>query len=339
MKRILIGFLIVPALLLAAGSAWAAVKKPCEPPGDYNHTRFLLDPDLEKDPNGDILREFCGFTVSFDSKDDDDGDGKWDVLRVPHWVAQEVRRWEPTGNDRGDGAWCLDTLEERPRRWFTDPGLFASGVAPNDDSYRNSGFDPGHMATGLLVECLARDRKHRHAAYNTRTLLNAVPQRPKFNRCIWENLEYLTGAWAQEYGPVWIIQGPVFDPAGPPVAWIGDEGERKVAVPDAVFKIVVRYKTKEEKNRADGIDREMPEVLAFLYPQLGPEYFSFLLSCGDTRDYRHARFLTTVDEIEKLTGLDFRLPEILEGIRAAALWEPRVVDPKNRELFLPGCGN
>ena len=127
----------------------------------------------------------------------------------------------------------------------------------------------------------------------------------------------------------------MFYPYQPPAAWIGDEGERKVAVPDAVFKIIVRYKTKEEKSRANGKDREMPEVLAFLYPQLGPEYF---LSCGDTRDYRHERFLTTVDEIEKLTGLDFRLPERLEGARADSLWDPGVVDLKNRRLFLSGCG-
>ena len=331
MKRILIGFLIVPALLLAIASAHAAGKKPCEPPGDYNHARFVLDPDLDKDPNGDILREFCGFTVSFDSKDDDDGDGRVDLLRVPHWVAQEVRRWEPPNSN---GARCLETLKERPRRWFTDPGLFASGVAPNDDSYRNSGFDRGHMAMKLLVERLAQDRKHRHAAYNTHTVLNAVPQRPKFNRCIWRNLEYLTGAWAQEYGKIWIIQGPVFYPYQPPAAWIGEEGERKVAVPDAVFKIVVRYKTGEEKNRADGKDKEMPEVLAFLYPQLGPEYS---LPCSDDRNYRHARFLTTVDEIETLTGLDFRLPGRLEGARADSLWNPGVVDPKNRRLFLSGC--
>ena len=317
MKRILIGFLIVPALLLTVASARAAGKKPCEPPGDYSHARFVLDPDLDKDPNGDILREFCGFTVSFDSKDDDDGDGKADLLRVPHWVAQEVRRWEPP---KSNDAWCLDTLKERPK-WFTDPGLFASGVAPNDDSYRNSGFDRGHMAMKLLVERLAQDKKHRHAAYNTHTLLNAVPQRPKFNRCIWKNLEYLTGAWAQEHGKIWIIQGPVFYPGQPPAAWIGEEGERKVAVPDAVFKVVVRDKPKR--------------VLAFLYPQMGPEYF---LPCSDNRNYRHERFLTTVDEIEKLTGLDFRLPEMLEGARADSLWDPGVVDLKNRRLFLSGCG-
>ena len=135
-------------------------------------------------------------------------------------------------------------------------------------------------------------------------------------------MEYLTGAWAQNYEKIWIIQGPVFYPDETPVAWVGDEGERKIAVPDAVFKIVVRDNPKK--------------VLAFLYPQLAPEYF---LSCSDERNYRHSRFLTTVDEIEKLTGLDFKLPDNLEHQRATALWEPQVVNLKNRELFLSGCGN
>ena len=49
----------------------------------------------------------------------------------------------------------------------------------------------------LLVERLGRD-----AAYNTHTVLNAIPQRPKFNQGIWRNLEFLTGAWAQAYGQI-----------------------------------------------------------------------------------------------------------------------------------------
>ena len=164
---------------------------------------------------------FHGFAVSFDSKDDDNGEPGADLLRLPHWVAQELRRWEPLAGDQADDeAWCLDTLKSRPT-WFTDTDLFASGVAPNDDSYRNSGFDRGHMAMKLLVERLGRD-----AAFNTHTVLNAIPQRPKFNQGIWLNLEYLTGAWAQTYGTVWVIQGPVFY-QGKTLAWIGDEGERK----------------------------------------------------------------------------------------------------------------
>ena len=323
--RLITGLLLVPSLLLTAVPAKAAGKPVRPPPKGYEHAKFAPEPD--------ILRVFHGFAVSFDSKDDDDGEPGADLLRLPHWVAQELRRWEPAADDQADDeAWCLDTLKSRPT-WFTDDDLFASRVAPNDDSYRNSGFDRGHMAMKLLVERLDQD-----AAFNTHTVLNAIPQRPKFNQGIWQNLEYLTGAWAQTYGTVWVIQGPVFY-QGKQLAWIGDEGERKIAVPDAVFKIVIRDKTGEEKNNAAARDRETPEVLAFLYPQLGPGYF------GPSKDYRHARFLTTVDEIETLTGLDFKpsanatIEKRVERWRATALWDPPAVDLKQRRLFLSGCRN
>ena len=56
------------------------------------------------------------------------------------------------------------------------------------------------------------------------------------------------------------------------LAWIGDEGERKVAVPDAAFKIIIRDKTEEEKSKTTFRGKETPEILAFLYPQLGTGY-------------------------------------------------------------------
>ena len=323
--RLIAGFVVVVALSLVVASAHAAGKPVRRPPEGYEHTKFA--------PDAEILRVFHGFAVSFDSKDDDDGKPGPDLLRVPHWVSQEVRRWEPPADEReDDGAWCLDTLKRRPR-WFTDADLFAAGVAPNDDSYLNSGFDRGHMAMKLLVERLGQD-----AAYNTHTVLNAIPQRPKFNRGIWQNLEYLIGAWAQRYGTVWVIQGPVFH-EGKKLAWIGDEGERKVAVPDAAFKVVIRHKTEEEKDNAASLDKEAPEVLAFLYPQLGPGYL------GPSKEYRHTRFLTTVHEIEALTGLDFRpsenpaIEKRIERRRTTALWDPPVVNLRQRQLFLSGCKN
>ena len=322
--RLIIGLLL--ALLHvqtgAAGKPRRLCSSPKESNNGYEHTKFA--------PKADIRREFLGFEVSFDSKDDDGPLGT-SLLRVPHWVAQEIRRWEPPEEDRNnDETWCLDTLETRPK-WFTDDDLFASGVAPNDDSYRSSDFNRGHMAMKLLVERLGQD-----AAECTFTVLNAIPQRPRFNQGIWKNLEYLTGAWAQTYGKIWVIQGPVFYRGKLP-AWIGDEGERKVAVPDAAFKIVIREKTKDEKNQAESKDKDAPEILAFLYPQVGPGYF------GPSKDYRHERFLTSVDEIEKLTDLDFKPSENLtiekrvERRRAQALWDPSVVDLKQRKLFLTGC--
>lgn len=283
--------------IIAAAISCIAVAQANTPPPEYDHSRFAPIP-------ADIERKFAAFHVSFDSKDDDNGDGTPDLRRIPEWVSQEIRRF--------DGE-CVDT-RERPSRWATDSSLYASGVAPNDASYAGSGFDRGHRASKLLAARISLD-----ADRNTHTVLNAVPQFRRFNQQIWRDLENHTGAWAQAYGNIWVIQGPVFyDETNPENSrWIGDtdKGERRVVVPDALFKIVVRV----------GESPGMIESLAFLYPQLGARYYS------KRTDFAHERFLTTIAEIEDLTGLSFPSLESLRTHRAEELW------PTEQEYFLTGC--
>ena len=270
-------------------SVWSAELKPIKLDPSYDHTRYA--------PSADIKREFAAFTVSFDSKDDDNNDGEPDLLRVPEWVAQHIKRTDEP---------CIDT-HKRPSPWFTDADLFRSGVAPDDDSYKHGGFDRGHMAAILLAARISEA-----AEWNTHTVLNAVPQRRRFNQQIWKNLEARTGAWAQAYGEIWVIQGPVFG-KGTPYFFIGDEGEYQVAVPDALFKIVMREKTDNEKVAATDKEKNDPEMLVFLYPQLGPGYY------WTKTDFQHERFLTTLGEVEKLTKLTFYAEADALGINASAL--------------------
>ena len=148
------------------------------------------------------------------------------------------------------------------------------------------------------------------AEHNTHTLLNAVPQRNRFNGGIWLDLEYLTGAWAQRFGSVWVVTGPVVID-GKPSGFIGEQGkgEFQVAIPEALFKIVVK---KSESS-------DIPDVLAFLYPQVGPGY--------SREPYQHEKYLTSVDEIEALTGLNFlaalpdNVEEYVERQVAGTIWE------------------
>ena len=248
----------------------------------YNHSRYAF--------NADIVREYDAFIVSFDSKDDDDGDNKPDLRRTPEWVAQHIKRAEKK---------CIKT-HERPK-WSTDNDLYTSGVAPNDDSYEHSGFDRGHMASKFLAARISKK-----AELETFTVLNAVPQRIRFNRQVWMDLEKLTGAWAQIYGDIWVIQGPVYErvydrknPKKTNPFTIGDKNELKVSVPDAIYKIVVREKTQTEQIHSVQIEKYDPEILVFLYPQLGPRYHLSKIN------YEHEKYLTTLAEIEKLTGLTF----------------------------------
>ncbi len=133
----------------------------------------------------------------------------------------------------------------------------------------------------LLAERLGDD-----AQWNTHTFYNAVPQRQSFNAGIWLDLEIWTGAWAQHFGAVWVVTGPIFADRHA-YAHLGDPGEFPVAIPEALFKLVIKE---------SGVP-DRPDVLAFIYPQIGPGY--------SATPYNHSRYLASVDEIEQLTGIDF----------------------------------
>ncbi len=267
----------------------------------YNHDRYNTQP-------GDIIKTFQAYTVSFDSGDDNDGDEFGEVWRIPEWVAYEVRKYKGR---------CVPVNRDNTS-WFSDEDLADEGIAPRYDSYtyaadwwqtRPNWYKPGQLTAEFIAQRLGRE-----AAKETYSVMNVVPQRNEFDRGIWRALEFLTAAWAQRYGAVWVISGPViFDRQ--PSGWIGDDGEMAVAIPDALFKIVAR----ESK------DPNRPHILAFLYPQYGPFYF-------DKAPYPHQHFLVSVDKIEALTGLDFftNLPteaqKEIESEKKEWLWSVKTRD-------------
>ena len=134
------------------------------------------------------------------------------------------------------------------------------------------------------------------ADWNTHTVFNACPQLQAMNNGVWKGLENKTAAWADRYGTVWIICGPIIY-GRTPSKWIGDSGEIPIAVPDAFFKIVVK----------DSDVAGVPDVLAFVFPMEG---------VGDYSSSNHelTPYLTSVDIVEVLTGLNFltSLPDEIE---------------------------
>lgn len=286
------------AILLVGSPAPAESLRPIQFACGYNHTRFA-----PQCPSEDILRQFRAYTTCFDGPDDDNGDGISDKLAVPHWVAYQIKRY-PGELGKGPG---------RPRKWITDECLFSQGIAPSDDSYRFSndykkanpdspqlGYDRGHMCMKQHAYRLGDD-----ADWNTHTVLNACPQRATLNQGIWLDLEKKTAAWADKFGEVWIIAGPIFNDRTP-TRWLGEPGEVPVAIPDAFFKIVV------------GMIEGKVAVLAFIYPNRDYE---------KVRPYDHTPYLTTVDHIEALTGLDFlavlddELEREIESQKACKIWD------------------
>ena len=241
----------------------------------YQHDKWNTEPD-------DIIKVFRAYIVSFDGIDDSDGDGDMeanDMLGEPEWVAYEIKRVKKS----------LKKGPKRPSRWLTDKKLAKKGIASKDNTYRGSGYDRGHMCMKYIAWRLGGN-----ADWNTHTTLNACPQLHKFNAGIWLDLEKLTQKWADKYGKIWVICGPIFVKNRPRI-YIGDKGEKKIPIPDAFFKIVINQKGNNL------------EVLAFVFPHKE-------IKKGKNNKYDYTPYLTTVDIIEQLTGLDFLtdLPDKIE---------------------------
>jgi endonuclease G len=151
----------------------------------------------------------------------------------------------------------------------------------------------------------ANERISEKAAYETHTMLNACPQLQWQNNGIWKKLEGLCLDWADKYGSVWVTCGPVLFGRDSSM-WLGQDGEKRAAIPDAFFKIVVR------------LDGDSVETLAFLIPNILPKSKTDLDEC-----------LTSIDRIENLIGIDFStvLDDNVETaveakIASAVDWQP-----------------
>ena len=236
----------------------------------YEHNKWKTEP-MDKEFN------FAAYTASFDTDDDNNGDGEPDIWRIPEWVSFEIKEMITD-----------HPLKNRPG-WMTDTDLFKAGIAPDDESYKVSGtnsmkevktdyrFVRGHMCPKDTAERISSD-----AAYNTHILVNAVPQLQWQNNGIWKDLEKLSTDWADNYKRIWVICGPVFFNKTPAM-WLGQDDEMKVAVPDALFKIIIRE---------DDMDRV--KTISFLIPNIVPK----------EKDNLNG-FIATIDRIEEVTGLDF----------------------------------
>lgn len=236
------------------------------------------NPNLAENP--DRLVCFQAYISNFNTKPRTIS-GKQRFLAVPHWVAHHIVRAQQTPE-----------TNERPSSWFTVPDLAEQKIAPTDDSYNFSkGFRSAHKnwyERGHLAQKYLAERLGGTGGWFTHNVVNAVPQRSQFNKGPWLTLECFTGAWANKYGEVWVIAGPVFK-RGKPIVWLRSDSNKKalpVAIPVGIFKIVM-------KKSAGG----QWEALAFIYPQTHKKYRK--------GPYDPGVWLKSVAEIERVTGESF----------------------------------
>jgi endonuclease G len=128
-------------------------------------------------------------------------------------------------------------------------------------------------------------------------LSNISPQVPAFNRGIWKRLEEKVRYWAEFNDSLYVVTGPIL--ASP----IDNIGDNDVTVPRSFYKSIIGFKN----NKLKGIGFVMPN------------------QSSNKSIYLYA---TTIDEIEKLTGIDFfykldkKLQEEIESNKDVKKWFP-----------------
>jgi endonuclease G, mitochondrial len=158
---------------------------------------------------------------------------------------------------------------------FSDDPKVTTGTASTKD-YRDAGFIIGQL---VPPEDMFTSQQ---AVNETFLMSNTVPQKPAFNKYVWKALEKLIREWAKEGNTLYIAAGPVLADAP-----FGTFGPNKVSIPTRYYKAV--------------LDVNGERAIAFIIRNN--------VASGALKS-----FAMSVDELEKITGIDFfpQLPDELE---------------------------
>jgi endonuclease G len=144
-------------------------------------------------------------------------------------------------------------------------------------NYKETGYDKGHLVP-------AADMKFDQEAYNeTFFTSNVSPQNREFNSGIWNRLEQKARYWSDKYEAIFIVTGSILHNN------LIKIGEENVSVPDYFFKLIAR------------VQNDSLVMIPFLVP-------------NEKSDAPLYTFATTIEDIERITGIDFnqKLSEKIE---------------------------
>ena len=157
--------------------------------------------------------------------------------------------------------------------------------------YNGGGYGRGHM-------CPAGDMKwSQEAMQDCHYMTNICPQTAELNKTWWEHLERACRQWARQEGAVQIVCGPIFSENPKHFG-----KKHRMAVPRAFYKVILSLKKGKEK------------AIGFYYT-------------NDNAIQPMEDAVRSVDDIERLTGIDFfsSLPDEQED-RLEAMTDLRVWD-------------
>ena len=174
--------------------------------------------------------------------------------------------------------------------------------APSPSAYAGSRYDRGHMVPNhAIVTRFGPDEQRK-----TFLMTNIAPQAPALNRGPWREMERrIADLWTARYGEIWVIVG----------ALAGTSATARETIADGHIDVPEQYYMIAVAQSEDGV-----RALAVLLPQT-VDRWAF-----------PSRNIVTIDELEKLSGLEF-FPEMpsflkrpLQADRPTRLWPVRFRD-------------
>ncbi len=139
--------------------------------------------------------------------------------------------------------------------------------------YRGSGFDRGHLTPAADMAF------SKEAMSETFYMSNMSPQSGPFNRGIWRLLEEQVRVWAEKFGAVYVVSGPILDKKASELKKIG---KSNVSVPERYYKVIL-------------VPTSAGGVLTI----------GFVLPNDECKGKKFWDFATSVASVEKETDLDF----------------------------------
>ena len=211
--------------------------------------------------------------------------------KCPNWVSWRLiaehtdgpyhRKGVPYCDEDGQTAYGIGLINNDNYRngFFIDKQVNGPHQEFNDWKDKSYNVNHGHM-------CPAGDNKWDKVAINQSFLLtNICPQDEKLNGGGWRQLEEKCRSWANKYGEIYIVTGPIYN--GITTRTLG---EGKIMIPDAFFKVILCM-------------HGNPKAIGFIYN-------------NDSSNQSMKDKIYSVDEIEELIGFDFfsTLPDETESI-------------------------
>lgn len=162
------------------------------------------------------------------------------------------------------------TYYERPDSFKIDK---RTQMQVKSSDYTRTGYDRGHMAPNYAIMTLYGKK----AQTQTFLMSNITPQKPSLNRDIWKELEQLAlDDLTKLNREIFVYTGPIFSTRPRHLG-----GDTTIDIPTAFFKIFAMQKGNKV------------HMLGLIIPQTV------------RANEKLSKFVVSIDEIEKRTGLDF----------------------------------